>query len=159
MIARRCILIGVALLVGCGGRKVPAAGDMAAGDVAAVRMAAAHSVAGVPARRVSTLLNFEAADDLTFVAAGLARSAVINSRFAREGSRSLYISPATAAIAINLPSLLQGRAFPADWTLVGGYFYSDAPAYITVGYDVPGRAAITRTVAIGAGAWTPVMLD
>ncbi len=125
----------------------------------AVALASSRSVYAVPARRVSNLLNFETPLDMQFVTAEPASSIAADASAAREGSHSLFISPATRSITIKLPTLVEGRPFPADWTLLGGYFYSDAAAYIAVSYDVAGRRVIARTVGIGAGAWMPVLLD
>jgi hypothetical protein len=118
----------------------------------------AHPIAAVAARRVSNLLNFESNDDLSFITAEPASSVRADTTVMREGSRSLLIPPSTRSITVKLTTLLEGRAFPADWTLIGGYFYADAPAYITATIVTAG-GSITRTVGIGPRAWTPVMVD
>ena len=150
----RAALAVVALLGGCA--RHHATPDAAA---PAVTLASSRSVYAVPARRISNLLNFETPLDMQFVVGDPASSIAIDAGASREGSHSLFISAATRSITIKLPTLIEGRPFPADWTLLGGYFYSDAPAYIAVSYDVAGRSVIARTVGIGAGAWTPVLLD
>lgn len=97
----------------------------------------AQPVAAVAARRVSNLLNFESNDDLSFIAAAPAGTIRADTSVMREGARSLLIAPSTRSITVKLPTLLEGRPFPADWTLVGGYFYADAPAYITATIHTP----------------------
>lgn len=120
---------------------------------------ASHAVPSVPARRTSTLLDFESPADLFFIAATPAHSVSIDAAAARDGVNSLLAPAQAREIVIKLPSLLEGREFPADWTLVGAYFHSDAPAYVTASYEVGGRAVASRTVGIAARTWMPVMID
>ena len=99
---RPVVLLWVAALIGCAARSLPPM-------PATPTLAASHAVASVPARRISTLLDFESPDDLTFITALPANSIAQNSRFAREGSHSLFISPGTRSIKIKLRTLLQGH--------------------------------------------------
>jgi hypothetical protein len=125
---------------------------------AAVKMAA-QPMPILPGRRVSTLLNFDSPPDVTFIAAEPDQSIAADSSVARSGSTSLALRPGVRSIVVKVPTLMEGRPFPADWTLLGAYLHSDVPIYVAVTYEIANRVVLTRTVGLGAGQWTPVMLD
>src|SRR5437867_11274846 len=110
-------------------------------------------------RRVSTLLDFESPTDLTFVSTEPQATTAIDAAAARGGRHCLVLAPGTASLTIKTPTLLEGRPFPADWTLLGAFVLSDRPTTITMSLQTPDKSVITRAVAIGAGGWTPVMID
>jgi hypothetical protein len=125
----------------------------------AVRLTAQSVTPTMPGRRVSTLLDFDTPDDVTFTAADHGGSVAADSSVLRSGKGSLSISPGTPTIAIKLATLLIGRPFPADWTLAGAHLHTDRPTYLTLSYEIAGASAVSRTVGIAPGAWTPVMID
>src|SRR6185436_7583010 len=104
-------------------------------------------------RRFNTLLSFESADDVVFISAQ--PDASQNPSRAHTGHAS--VSAGTTA-KINLGSVMVGRPFPGDWTLVGGYFFSEKPAKITLNLTC-GAAEATRTVELAAGKWTRAFVD
>jgi hypothetical protein len=149
-----------AALAGCvRGRGPASAGTAETAETAAPVRLASHAIPSVPARRTSTLLNFESPADLTFVAASPANSVALDRTVARDGGSSLALSPQAREVTFKLPALLAGREFPGDWTLAGAYFYADSPAYVTAIYELPGRPVASRTIALPARAWVPVMVD
>ena len=123
-----------------------------------VRMTA-QPVAAMPGRRVSSLLDFDSPEDITFIAFDPAGAVVNDVRMKRSGRASLLIPAGTRDVVVKLPSLLSGRSFPADWTLAGAYVHADRPAHVMMSYEAGGRALLSRSVGIAAGVWTPVMLD
>ncbi|MEA2710450.1 MAG: hypothetical protein QOF78_3051 [Phycisphaerales bacterium] len=153
-----CLLsFALATISGCG--RMPAPADrLTPGRDSAVRMSA-QALASLPARRVSALLDFDSPEDLTFITSEPAGVVVNDARLARSGRRSLLIPPGTRDVIVKLPSLLSGRSFPADWTLIGAYIHCNQTTTITMSYEVAGRPVISRAVNVGPGAWTPVMLD
>jgi hypothetical protein len=100
-----------------------------------------------------TLLDFESADDTVFVESKPA---------AQQDSRHAHTGKASAAIGtsakINLGSVLAGQNFPGDWTLVGGYVWSERPTTVHVHCRV-GSAEVQNTVESPGGKWTPAFVD
>jgi hypothetical protein len=112
-----------------------------------------------PGRRVSSLLDFETNTDLAFVDTQPQNAASIDSAVARGGTHCLALAPGTSTLIIKTPTLLAGRPFPADWTLIGAYLLSDQPITVTASFQTPGQSMISRSVAVAPGGWTPLMLD
>jgi hypothetical protein len=119
-----------------------------------------------PGRRISNLLDFESSTDLTFVTAQPQGVPLIDSAIARSGGHCLVLTGGATAVTIKTPVLLQGRPFPADWTLLGGYVLTDRPANLTIslqndddGAGSAGSSTLSRTIAIAPGVWMPAMLD
>src|SRR4051812_39015145 len=73
-------------------------------------------------RRVSELLTFESAQDLVFVEGEPSGAVMADTRVARSGG-SLLALPGAQSIVVKLPTLLAGRAFPGEWTLLGAYVH------------------------------------
>jgi hypothetical protein len=151
--------MSLALILGGGGacaRIRAEANPLAPGGT--VRMTA-QPVAAMPGRRVSALLDFDSPEDITFITSDPAGAAAYDGRVKRSGRASLRMPAGTREVVVKLPSLLSGRSFPADWTLLGAYVYADRPAYVTMSYEVGEQVLLSRSVSIAAGVWTPVMLD
>jgi hypothetical protein len=142
----------------CGCAAKPSAAPSPDGRAALAKMTAQPAQLP-PGRRVSTLLDFESADDLTFLTSDPAGAASIDGSMSRNGSHCLLLPPGTRSISLKTPVLLQGRSFPADWTLLGGYVFAEQPIVITMTYEIGGKSTIVRSVSIGANAWVPVMID
>jgi len=157
--------LGAAIVLMAGAGCAPPAGSPRAGRaepaIAQPAKMTAQPAPTPPGRRVSNLLDFEAPQDLAFITTEpvTAAAGTIDSSMARSGSRSLLINPGTLALTIKTPALLQGRPFPADWTLLGGYVYVDQPTQVTLRYESGGRAILSRSVALSPRGWTPIMLD
>lgn len=151
------IAVTAIAIAGCRGAGQPPASRLAAADAA--NRLNAYSTPPLPGRRISALLDFDSPDDLTFVTSEPAGVLANDAQLARSGRRSLLIPPGTRQVTLKLPSLLSGRAFPADWTLAGGFLHCDRPTGVTISYELAGRAVSSRSVRVGAGAWTPVLLD
>lgn len=112
-------------------------------------------LSGYPFR---VLLDFEKSYDLAFVAP---RQCVrISDDFAHTGKRSLEIHPSAGTMTVKMSSVL-GSQLPGNWTVTGAYFFSKEPATISVsfGSTAGGTLAHRHSVKLGAGKWTPVMLD
>jgi hypothetical protein len=154
MCAAASLLSALALLGGCGAE--PYASSEA--QPATAKMTAQPAPVP-PGRRVSTLLDFESGNDLTFVVTHPEGAALIDTAIARSGSRCLVLAPTATSLTIKTPTLLQGRPFPADWMLLGGYVLTDQPAQVTASLENDDKSVATRTLAIAPGAWTPVMID
>jgi hypothetical protein len=152
------VVLAAISLAGCGRGGGATPNALSPRADAAVRMTA-QPVASLPGRRISALLDFDSPDDLAFVTSERAGVLRVESRLARSGRHSLLIPPGTREVVVKLPSLLRGRAFPADWTLAGAYFHCDAATTVTMTYEVTGRAVLRRSVSVAPGAWTPVMID
>jgi hypothetical protein len=150
------------LLSGCAMiAPAPPAADSTSAGATTAKMTAQPAPPPAPGRRVSRLLDFEAAEDLTFIASDpSAGAATIDSSTARGGSHCLLLPPGGTALTIKTDALLQGRPFPADWTLLGGYILSDRPTYVSASLQsADGKSVISWTVGVSAGAWIPVMID
>ena len=126
---------------------------------ATAKMTAQPAPSAAPGRRVSSLLDFESPQDLVFIATEPPAAAALDTASAHGGSSCLLLPPGTNSLIIKTPTLLQGRPFPADWTLLGAYVLVDRPTYITASFESAGQPLITRTVGVAPGAWTPVMID
>src|SRR5215213_4827054 len=68
-------------------------------------------------KRFSELLDFEKPSDALFVSASPSAPR-IDASDRTSGKASLLLAPNTQRLTIKLSSLLAGREFPADWTLV-----------------------------------------
>jgi hypothetical protein len=108
--------------------------------------------------RFSTLLDFESHDDAVFCSTS-GRAGAVASEHAHTGRASYQIDSSATRLTIKLNSLLAGRQFPGEWTLLGGFFYSEQPATITVGFDPPLAGAKARAVNVPAGNWTAVYIE
>lgn len=112
----------------------------------------------VHGKRFSTLLHFEDPSDALFVSA--APSAPRLDRLEpNTGESSLLLRPGTRRITLKLSSLIAGRSFPGEWTLLGLHLRSDVATAITLSCADDGKLLASRTVALPAGAWTPALLD
>ena len=124
-------------------------------------------VVSMPARRVSRLLDFESAADAAFVATDPPGAARIDSALAGgHDDGCLALTAQTRTLTIRLPTLLAGRAFPADWTLLGAYLHAERPVTVTLTCNLDGRPPLTRTISLGsatghtgAAVWMPAMVD
>ena len=109
-------------------------------------------------KRFSGLLHFENESDELFVSAKPSAPDV-DAGHAHTGKSSLRVAAATTRMTIKLSSLLGGRDFPGDWTLVGLYVRSDEATGVAVSCEESGRSIIARKIALPAGEWTAAMLD
>jgi hypothetical protein len=117
--------------------------------------------------RFSTLLDFESRDDAVFCSAltaagvdgiGAGVGAITNDR-AHTGRASFRLDSAATRFSIKLDSLLACRPFPGEWTLVGGYFFSDQATKVTVQSEPAPEGSPPRQVDLPAGAWTAVFTE
>ena len=103
----------------------------------------------------STLLDFESPDDTVFVTMPVKSGAAVGNH-AFTGHGSLRIDPGASTFSIKLDSLLAGRPFPGDWSMIGGYLYSEQPANVTIHFNA---SQVTSDVSLKPGVWTPVFID
>jgi hypothetical protein len=108
--------------------------------------------------RFSSILDFEGAGDALFVATEPTRAMVTAER-AHTGQFGVRLPSGTRRMSIDLPTLLSGRPFPGEWTLVGLYLFSAEPVSVTMGYEVNGRLISQRRQQLVGGQWTGVRMD
>lgn len=149
-------VVGALLLGACAGRPTPASTPSVPTVAEPI---ARHPPPPSMRPRVSDLLTFETPSDELFVTAEPSAPRVTTGASAGGGDASLSLTPGTQRLVVKLPSLLVGRTFPGDWTMLGASFHSDRAMTVTARYDVDGRAVLSRAVAVPAGAWTEVWLD
>src|SRR4051812_897226 len=77
-------------------------------------------VLDAPPEKVSNLLNFETPTDAVFVTTDPPNGAAIATGERHGGASALKVAAGTSSMTVKLSSLLSGRQFPADWTLLGG---------------------------------------
>jgi hypothetical protein len=122
-----------------------------------------RAVPSLKDERFSTLLDFESPDDTVFCSTtdsgGAVTPATTSTIKPHTGRASLQIPASASGLTIKLSSLLAGRAFPASWALIGGYFYSSQPAKITVSLNPPLPGTQPRPVDLPASTWTPVFAE
>jgi hypothetical protein len=109
-------------------------------------------------QRFSALLDFESDADRVFVAAKPAPPQMVFDR-AHTGHRSLRIEPGTERIAIKLSSLMGGRPFPGEWTLLGAFLYCEEPIDVLVSVENAGFAVQPRKVTLSPRTWTTALTD
>jgi hypothetical protein len=109
-------------------------------------------------KRFSGLLHFENESDVLFVSARPSARDV-DAGDAHTGRASLLLTAGTTRLTIKLSSMLGGREFPGDWTLVGLYVRSDEANGVALSCAQNGRAIAARKLALPAGEWTAAMLD
>lgn len=109
-------------------------------------------------QRYSVLLNFEIDADDAFVDAGPGSASVDRSR-AMTGDASLRIAPGDNRLNIKLGSLLAGRAFPAEWTLIGGSFYAESPAELIGTLTLSDGSTLRRAQPLEPGKWSAAWID
>src|SRR2546423_4947566 len=107
-----CSLVVLLLVVGC----TPDPRDIVDYSNEPIGMQLLRAEPMLKQRRFNTLLDFESPDDAVFVASQPA--ATREHRHAHTGKGSGAIG---TSAKINLASVMLGRPFPGDWTLVGGY--------------------------------------
>jgi hypothetical protein len=110
-------------------------------------------------QRFNNLLSFETASDPVFVSTPVGGSASRDSARAHTGARSLKIEPGTQQVCVKVSSLVAAGSFPAKWTLLGGYIFTESPAQVTASYAVGGNLVAQNRVDLKPGKWTPVMVD
>ena len=102
--------------------------------------------------RYSMLLDFESPDDALFVQTA-GNGAVVGDR-GFTGHGSFRVDGNASRLSIKLDSLLAGRPFPADWSMIGGFCFAPRETRFTIRLGT-----ISRDVDLPAGTWTPVFLD
>ena len=108
-------------------------------------------------QRFSTLLDFEMDADSVFVTAKPAGMPVWDR--SHTGKRSLYIPPGTSRIAFKLSSILSGRQFPGEWTLVGAFLYCDEPIEVNIGVEGTDVSVLPRRVQLTRESWSIALAD
>jgi len=109
--------------------------------------------------RFSGVLHFESEADEVFVSAE-PTAGEVKLGDAHTGKAALLLPSGTQRLTIKLSSLLAGREFPGDWTLVGLYLRADGAAALTLSCEEAGGSVIAgRKLALPAGQWTPAMID
>lgn len=148
-------LLLAALAAGCGARTSPA-------KVESIDQLPTLQVVRVDpslkGQRYSVLLNFELPSDDAFVRCEGAAAAIDASR-AMTGLASLKIPAGARSVAVKLGSLLQGRDFPASWTLLGASFFAEKPTQITATLRFADGRSIDRAAIAPAGQWSAVWVD
>jgi hypothetical protein len=147
----RLILPCVLLLIGCQSSTVPVSTES---DAPIIGQQLKLVDPALRSQRFSVLLGFESDVDVVFVSG---QSSLVATS-AHTGKGALRVSPGATA-AVKLSSLMSGREFPGDWTLVGGYLTSDRDVTATVTLVCSGKTVLSREVRVSNGSWTPAFLD
>jgi hypothetical protein len=108
--------------------------------------------------RFNALLDFESNDDAIFCST-VGGSGAIATDKPHTGRAAYKIDAATQRFSIKLSSLLAGRKFPDTWTLAGGYFYTEQPTKITIGFQPAMKGCEPRDVDLPGGEWTAVFAE
>lgn len=157
------ILVALAILPGCGRlARSSAAGDSVDAAARLERMPTLQVARVDPSlkgQRYSVLLNFEIDADDAFVTSDNPGAVAVDANRAMTGERSLRIEPGRQRIGLKLASLLSGRAFPADWTLIGASFYADAPAELAGTLRFADGSTLRRVQPLEAGQWSAAWFD
>jgi hypothetical protein len=120
----------------------------------------ARAMLDAPPEKLSNLLNFETTTDTVFVSTDPAGRTKADAANPHGGKSSLRIDAGTTQIKVKLASLLSGRQFPGDWTLVGGHFYSPKPVGVTVRLENEnGTSLPAQPVRLEPNRWTDAMID
>jgi hypothetical protein len=109
-------------------------------------------------KRYSGLLHLESDSDALFVSAD-GSPARVDGGDRHTGKSSLRLAKGTSRLTVKLSSLLAGREFPGDWTLVGLFIRTDEAAGLAISCEDSGRAIAARKMTTTAGQWTAAMLD
>lgn len=154
MRARDRIVVGLSLGAAVVGGLIGCAGPAAA--PAPSRPAAAAPARVVQSYRHSQLLGFERPTDPLFVQAqGISQT---TSDRAHTGQQSLHVLGGQS-IDIKLSSLMSGRPFPGDWTLLGAHLQANRPTQVDVSLLINGDAVLRSRQMVSADQWTEAMLD
>jgi hypothetical protein len=141
-------------MFGCAGEGPPAIAPVA-GEPVGVQLK--RVVPPLQTQRFSTLLDFETDADAVFVVAKPPGRMVFDR--AHTGRRSMRFEPGVDRVAVKLSSLMSGRAFPGEWTLIGGFLYTDRATDVTLSIEGAGFQLPPRKVALTANGWTMALLD
>ncbi|MGB7158200.1 MAG: hypothetical protein WBD40_09050 [Tepidisphaeraceae bacterium] len=109
-------------------------------------------------KRFSGLTHFERDSDALFASAKPSAPR-IDATVKHTGKSSLLLVPGTRRMTIKLSSLLVGRDFPGDWTLVGLYLRADEATALAISCADDGKLITGRKVSLVGGDWTPAFLD
>lgn len=109
-------------------------------------------------QRYSVLLNFELPTDDAFVAAPSGKIKLDTSK-ALTGVASLLADNGTKRINVKLSSLLVGRPFPANWTLLGGSIYIDKPAMVGMVLELADGTVRRQSAQLKPASWNTLWLD
>ena len=109
-------------------------------------------------QRYSVLLNFELASDDAFVTADGGKVSLDGSK-AITGRASLRVAGGTRGASVKISSLLVGRPFPANWTLLGSSIFAEKQCAITAKLELADGSTVSQTAALRPGEWNSVWLD
>jgi hypothetical protein len=163
-----CVLLlwasGAIFLFGCGSGRATVPDALVDGVSPGERLArmptlqVARVDPSLAGQRYSVLLNFEIDADDAFVQANDGQVSVDTSH-AMTGTSSLRIAPQTRSLTLKLGALLSGRAFPADWTLLGASFYAEKPAELKATLTLADGRTLTREQPLEPGQWSAAWVD
>lgn len=143
---------GTAMTSGCGGGGA-AAGRGSAADVASLLRVPPK----VQSYRHSLLLGFERRTDELFVQASEGATRV-SGEGPHTGRRCLEVT-GSRVLEVKLSSLMSGRPFPADWTLLGAHLHVPRPVEVEASLVVDGETLLRKRQSLAGGEWSEVMLD
>ncbi|MGH7177669.1 MAG: hypothetical protein ACREJC_09840 [Tepidisphaeraceae bacterium] len=153
-IAQSWMVVAASLLVGC-------SSEPPAAPVAPVRVPVSEQlVRAVPPLRdqsFSTILDFESENDSVFVIANPTPRIVPEQ--AHTGRGGLRIPRGCDTLSVKLGSVLAGREFPDDWTLIGGFFFCTQQVDVMISVEGLGREVSPRVVTVSPSRWTLVLAD
>lgn len=107
--------------------------------------------------RHSVLLDFEQASDSVFVTVHVPEGRPTPEPVMRDGH--LIFPPAVRQVDIKVSSLLSGRPFPADWTLLGAHLRAEREVMVEMLYSVDGQTLLRKEQLVPRRERTALMLD
>jgi hypothetical protein len=105
--------------------------------------------------KYNLLLDFENQRDLVFLNTPDSGTDEVHRH---TGFRSLQLGAGTKS-TIKLASLMSGRPFPGDYTLVGAFIRADQTATVTLRCLFDGFTPLTRTITVSGPDWKPLLVD
>jgi hypothetical protein len=105
--------------------------------------------------KYSLLLDFENQRDMIFMNTPDSGS---DETHRHTGFRSLQLGAGMKS-TIKLSSLMMGRPFPGDYTLLGGYLRSERAANVTMRCNLDGYAPLERSMIVAGSEWKALLLD
>src|SRR5690606_515366 len=101
--------------------------------------------------------DFEQASDSVFVTVHVPEGRPTPEPVMRDGH--LIFPPAVRQVDIKVSSLLSGRPFPADWTLLGAHLRAEREVMVEMLYSVDGQTLLRKEQLVPRRERTALMLD
>lgn len=108
-------------------------------------------------QRFNAILNFESPTDTVFLHE-IGLNAQADSSRAHTGTSSARLM-GRGSFNLRLASLIGSKPLLGEWTMAGGYFFSERPARVSVTCQVGEQTIAQHTTVLPAGKWVGAMVD